>query len=245
LKFTREQLSLKEDENDNLLRTVRAKAKELYEKGNSQLLKQVSIMTSELVEKDTKVSTLKRRIGDLRKMLQLRNSGKPPSSKLSFVRSQSVMEDIEECVSQESTSNMEILTVEEISELRLGLRLLDQASALECNNCKRLLCKTQFESHLDCTDCSNFGTDLHVREYRNIIRELRAEQKTLRREVERLMMHLRKSKEECAVQAERSAEREHDLKSQQKVLINHILVKEPEQIAELAALLSVKRVSAR
>jgi predicted RNase H-like nuclease (RuvC/YqgF family) len=236
LKFTREQLALKEDENDTLLRTVRARAAELYEKSNSQLLKQVSIMTSELMEKDTKVSTLKRRLGDLRKMLQLRNSGKPPTSKLSHLRSQSVMVDIqsEECESQESTSNIEILTVEEFS--RLGL--LDQASALECSNCKRLL--SQFESHLNCTDCSHLGTDLQVREYRNIIRELRAEQKTLRREVEQQMLRLRKSKEECAVQVERFAEREHDLKSQQKVLINHILVKEPDQVAELAALLSRK-----
>mmetsp|Transcript_18410 Transcript_18410/g.33132 ORF Transcript_18410/g.33132 Transcript_18410/m.33132 type:complete len:274 (-) Transcript_18410:1587-2408(-) len=261
LKYTRDQLSQKEEENDMLMRTIRARAadEELYEKDKSQLLKQVSTMTSLMVEKDTKISTLKKRLGELRKMLQFRNAAKPPSSKQAHLRSQSVLvdklpEDEELSMvseSQESTSNMELLTAEEISELKAEVRLLERASALECSSCGKLLCKKQFSSHI--ADCSEIGVsetaetegEMQKREYRNIIRELRAEQKILRGEVDRLTYTLRQAKVDLAVQAEKSAEREHELKSQQKTLVNHILAKEPSWISELAPLLQPGKSTSR
>lgn len=259
LKHTRDQLTHKEEENDMLMRTIRARTaeEEFYEKDKSQLLKEASSLTAALVEKDTKINTLKRHLGELRKVLQFRHASKPPSSKSSHLRSQSALIDMPEeeelsqlSESQESTSNMELLSTDEISELKTALRLLDRASALECSNCARLLCKSQFGTHTaDCiermSETAETDGDLQKREYRNIIRELRAEQKILRGEVDRLTSRLRQAKVDCAVQAERSAEREHELKSQQKALVNHILTKEPDRLNELAALLHPSKPNSR
>jgi DNA repair exonuclease SbcCD ATPase subunit len=244
------------------MRAVRARVTEdeLVEKDKSTLMKQISTMSSLMVEKDSMISALKTRLGKLRKVLRFPNSGKPPSSKSGHFRSQSelvdnlYMEDeLSDVVteSMESTSNLELLTYQEVAELKAVARLLDRAAALECSQCGRVLPKTQFGAHIegcseDCADATaDTEGDLQVKEYRNLITQQRAELKVLRTEVKTLSDQLRQVKVEIAVQAERAAEREHELKAQQKALVSHILTKDPGQLSELASLLQPVRMHSR
>lgn len=234
-KRSKETLKQTQEEVERLQRAIRCKANEDPDKSLSSS-KHYERLSALLIQKDIEIGSLKRQIGELKGVMNLKSAMKPPTySPRGHSRSSSAHRDFSELspmftlgcpITPDKTdkpaedSDLDFGSLEEIQETdsmtATYRRALDysESRGTQCTQQSTLL---REQASVDWSRAVK-EMEQKTREMALTIKELQIERDRAKLDAEKLLIHLKNFKLEWAVEAERYGEREMELKNQLRAM---------------------------
>mmetsp|Transcript_8345 Transcript_8345/g.16515 ORF Transcript_8345/g.16515 Transcript_8345/m.16515 type:complete len:575 (+) Transcript_8345:4266-5990(+) len=246
-KRAKEALKLSQEEVERLQRAIRSKANEEPDHKGSNSLKQQERLSSLLIQKDIEIGSLKRQIGELKGVMNLKVAKKPPTySPRGHSRSHSYQRDYAELSPMftlgtpvtpdmkdrkgQDDPDLDFGSLEEIQDsdsmatYRMALDYTDSRSTPYTQQSTLLRDDISGESVK-----ASREIEQKIREMALTIKELQVDRDRAKLDAEKLLMQLKHVKLEWAVEAERYAERELELKTQLRRVVASVIPAETPQ----------------
>jgi hypothetical protein len=223
----KDSLQRSQDEVERLQRAMRSKGSEEQDKRLNTSKQQEHL----LYEKDSEISSLKRQIGDLKGVMNLSSAQRPPaySPKGQHSRSKSFQRGGE--LSPMFTLGSPPDLSEELGDSDLDFGSLEEIQGTDSMTTYKVVLDYSDSKHYPGTQQSTLLQEatlkelqLKLREQSMTIKELLLERDRAKLDSEKLLIQLKHFKLEWAVEAERYAEKEMELKTQLRQVVGAMLL---------------------